>query len=99
MICYLSIRCDGEWVTKSDGAGDTNIEAEKGGISDALKRAAQKFGIGRYLYYLPKKLRLITCHAGLFLMTYRAESGHWYDQDGNPAYTTVARMAKSATPR
>ena len=54
MICYLSIRCDGEWITKSDGAGDTNIEAEKGGISDALKRAAQKFGIGRYLYYLPK---------------------------------------------
>jgi hypothetical protein len=36
-------------------------------------------------------LRLITCHAGLFLMTYRAESGHWYDQDGNPAYTTVGR--------
>ena len=54
LMCYLSIRVEGEWITKADGAGDTNIEGEKGGISDALKRAAQKFGVGRYLYYLPK---------------------------------------------
>jgi hypothetical protein len=39
-ICYLSIRIDGEWVTKADGAGDSDVEAEKGAISDALKRAA-----------------------------------------------------------
>lgn len=49
-ICYLSIRIDGEWVTKADGAGDSDVEAEKGAISDALKRAAVKWGIGRYLY-------------------------------------------------
>ncbi|MDR9813064.1 Rad52/Rad22 family DNA repair protein [Rhizobium hidalgonense] len=49
-ICYLSIRVDGEWVTKADGAGDSDVEAEKGAISDALKRAAVKWGIGRYLY-------------------------------------------------
>lgn len=51
-ICYLSIRIDGEWVTKADGAGDSDVEAEKGAISDALKRAAVKWGIGRYLYDL-----------------------------------------------
>lgn len=51
-VCYLSIRIDGEWVTKADGAGDSDVEAEKGAISDALKRAAVKFGIGRYLYDL-----------------------------------------------
>lgn len=51
-ICYLSIRIDGEWVTKADGAGDSDVEAEKGAISDALKRAAVKWGIGRYLYSL-----------------------------------------------
>ena len=51
MICSLSIRIDGEWITKSDGADDSNIEGAKGGISDALKRAAVLFGIGRYLYY------------------------------------------------
>lgn len=51
-ICYLSIRINGEWVTKADGAGDSDVEAEKGAISDALKRAAVKWGIGRYLYHL-----------------------------------------------
>ncbi len=52
-ICYLSIRVDGEWITKADGAGDSDVEAEKGAISDALKRAAVKWGIGRYLYDMP----------------------------------------------
>lgn len=53
VICKLSIRDEsGEWVTKSDGAGETNVEGEKGGISDAFKRAAVKFGIGRDLYRL-----------------------------------------------
>jgi hypothetical protein len=51
-ICYLSIRVEGEWITKADGAGDSDVEAEKGAISDALKRAAVKWGIGRYLYAL-----------------------------------------------
>lgn len=40
------------WIWKSDGAGDTAVEGEKGGISDAFKRAAVKWGIGRYLYAL-----------------------------------------------
>lgn len=53
VICTISIRCGGEWVSKSDGAGDTAVEGEKGGISDAFKRAAVKWGIGRYLYDMP----------------------------------------------
>lgn len=52
-ICDLSIRINGEWITKSGGAGDTQIEAEKGAISDAMKRAAVLWGIGRYLYDCP----------------------------------------------
>jgi hypothetical protein len=52
VICTLSIRTESGWVSKSDGAGGTAVEAEKGGISDALKRAAVKWGIGRYLYRL-----------------------------------------------
>lgn len=51
-VCYLSIRIGDEWITKADGAGDSDVEAEKGAISDALKRAAVKWGIGRYLYAL-----------------------------------------------
>jgi hypothetical protein len=49
-VCYLSIRIGDEWITKADGAGDSDVESEKGSISDALKRAAVKWGIGRYLY-------------------------------------------------
>ena len=50
VICNLSIRCDGEWITKANGAGDTQVEADKGAISDAFKRAAVQWGVGRYLY-------------------------------------------------
>lgn len=52
-ICYISIHIgDGVWIKKGDGAGDTQVEAEKGRISDAFKRAAVKWGIVRYLYDL-----------------------------------------------
>ena len=37
VTCELSINIDGKWITKTDGAGDTSIEGEKGAISDALK--------------------------------------------------------------
>ncbi len=57
MGCRIGIRIvreDGaaDWVWKSDGAGDTRVEAEKGAFSDAFKRAAVHWGIGRYLYDL-----------------------------------------------
>jgi len=52
-ICEISVLIDGKWITRSNGAGDSDIEAEKGAISDAFKRAAVMFGIGRYLYKLP----------------------------------------------
>ena len=42
-----------EWIWKADGAGATDVEAEKGALSDAFKRAAVRWGIGRYLYGLP----------------------------------------------
>jgi len=41
------------WVWKQDGAPVTDIEAEKGGLSDAFKRAAVNWGVGRYLYDTP----------------------------------------------
>lgn len=50
VICRIGIFIGGQWVWKSDGAGDTAVEGEKGGISDALKRAAVSWGVGRYLY-------------------------------------------------
>ena len=58
VLCGLSIRVDredgtSEWVTKWDGADNSQVEAVKGGLSDATKRAAVQWGVGRYLYDLP----------------------------------------------
>ena len=52
-ICHLGLKFNNEWIWRSDGAGDTNFEADKGAISDSLKRAAVHFGVGRHLYDLP----------------------------------------------
>ncbi|HYE59048.1 MAG TPA: Rad52/Rad22 family DNA repair protein [Rhodothermales bacterium] len=60
VVCGLSIRVvreDGtsEWITKWDGADNTDIEAVKGGLSNAMRRAAVQWGIGRYLYDIPSQ--------------------------------------------
>lgn len=55
--CKLSCRLGEEWVTKCDVGAESEQPDEgdrhKASFSDALKRAAVKFGVGRYLYYLP----------------------------------------------
>jgi hypothetical protein len=50
IICNIGIRFPDGWIWKADGAGATDVEGEKGALSDAFKRAAVRFGIGRYLY-------------------------------------------------
>lgn len=52
MMCGLSIKLGGEWVTKWDGSENTQVEAIKGGFSGSMKRAAVQWGPGRYLYNL-----------------------------------------------
>lgn len=52
VACDIGLKIDGEWVWKSNGAGETDIEGDKGSFSDALKRAAVMWGVGRYLYGL-----------------------------------------------
>ncbi len=49
----ISLRIDGEWITKWDAGSDSDIEPVKGGVSDAYKRASVKWGMGRYLYDIP----------------------------------------------
>ncbi len=51
-ICGISIFNTerNEWVTKFDGAENSDIEPIKGGLSDSFKRAASMWGIGRYMY-------------------------------------------------
>jgi hypothetical protein len=54
VVCKLRLRLGSEWITKSDVGGPSEQPDEgdrrKAAFSDALKRAAVKFGIGRYLY-------------------------------------------------
>ena len=59
VIIALSLRVEGEWLTKEDvgypnnpGAG-VEEEPLKAAVSDGIKRAAVHFGIGRFLYELP----------------------------------------------
>lgn len=42
-----------QWISKQDVGVESNTEAEKGRASDAQKRAAVAFGIGRELYTAP----------------------------------------------
>lgn len=64
VLCGISVRVaypdggpDGgpsaAWVTKWDGAENTDVEAVKGGLSSAQKRAAMQWGIGRYFAKIP----------------------------------------------
>lgn len=57
--CKLLVRFEpgGEWIEKSDVGGKSEQpdegDRDKAANSDALKRAAVMFGVGRYLYSLP----------------------------------------------
>lgn len=51
--CEIGLFLNNEWVWRANGAGETNVEGEKGQYSDAFKRAGVMWGIGRYLYSLP----------------------------------------------
>lgn len=53
--CEIGIRINGEWVWKANGAGDTQVEQEKGAYSDAAKRAGVPWGIAAYLYDMPNE--------------------------------------------
>ncbi|HEX4613280.1 MAG TPA: Rad52/Rad22 family DNA repair protein [Urbifossiella sp.] len=57
VTCKLRLSLGGQWITKMD-VGSPSEQPDggdrlKAAFSDALKRAAVKFGIGRYLYRLP----------------------------------------------
>jgi hypothetical protein len=57
VVCRLRLKLGGRWITKTD-VGSPSEQPDvgdrvKAAVSDALKRAAVKFGIGRYLYRLP----------------------------------------------
>ena len=53
LFCNVSIKCDGEWITKQDVGVESFSEKEKGQASDSFKRACFNWGLGRELYTAP----------------------------------------------
>lgn len=58
-VCTLRVKIGDTWIAKQDVGSPSEQPDEgdrhKAAFSDALKRAAVKLGIGRYLYRLPKQ--------------------------------------------
>ena len=52
LFAKIGIKKDSEWIWKSDCGTESNIEKQKGESSDAFKRAAVMWGVGRFLYSL-----------------------------------------------
>jgi len=52
LFCSIGIKCGDivDWVFKSDCGTESNVEKQKGEASDAFKRAAVMWGVGRFLY-------------------------------------------------
>ena len=56
-LCGITVYFDDRgWVTKWDGAEDSDIEPVKGGLSDSMKRCAVQWGIGRVLYSMDETI-------------------------------------------
>lgn len=82
-ICKISILVEDEnqqirWVSKSDAAGATAMEAVKGGVSDAFKRAAVLWGVGRSLYSLPAQRCHVVKRGRNYKLAEQPQLPKWY---------------------
>lgn len=76
VMCGISLAdSEGNWITKYDGAENTNIEAVKGGISGAFKRAGSVWRIGRYLYNLEATFAIISDNGS---HSDKTKEGKWF---------------------
>jgi hypothetical protein len=102
IVCNIGVRIAGDWIWKGDGAGPSDNEPEKGALSDAFKRAAVRFGVGRYLYDI-KAPWLELEQRGKTAFIREADHGRlrdlhdefarragWGPADGLPAYRVLA---------
>jgi len=75
LFCEITIYADGREYKRSDTGSESQADAEKGHSSDAFKRAAVKFGVGRFLYSQPVKY--------LKASEVKTNSNYPYAVDGN----------------
>jgi hypothetical protein len=72
VCCRLSLRIDGEWVTKSDGAGQTEIDPEKG---------------GRYLYNLDSSFAEVSLKSvPKWKKAKRGDTQYWWKEPTLPEW-------------
>ena len=57
LFCEITIYADGREYKRTDTGSESNVDKQKGHSSDAFKRAAVKFGVGRFLY--SKKIKYV----------------------------------------
>lgn len=95
-ICEIDVKIDGEWVTRSNAAGNTHVEPIKGGASDSFKRAASVWGVGRYLYYLPNVWVKIVPQGKSYVLAETPELPQWALPNAVENWEDVAEMEASA---
>src|SRR5947199_496864 len=92
VVCRLRLRLGSEWITKVDVGGPSEQpdggDRLKAAFSDALKRAAVKFGVGRYLYRLPAQWVDYDPHRKTFVRPPTL-----------PAFALPAKVGKPAAPK
>lgn len=93
-LCGISIKYCDEWITKWDGADDSNMEATKGGLSDAMKRAAYQWGIGRYLYKLPSVWVPIKQVGRSYVIVQNPELPKWALPEGHKPSKTPTKQTQ-----
>jgi hypothetical protein len=110
IVCNIGILVGGDWIWRADGAGATDVEAEKGTLSDAFKRAAVRFGIARYLYEIDAPWLELEPHGKSFRIRkddytklrqlhedYARKAG-WGDEGGSMAYRLLLTDLKRMPP-
>lgn len=102
-LCGISVLYEGQWITKWDGADDSATEPTKGGLSDAMKRAAYQWGIGRYLYKLPQVWVQIKPAGKSYVIVEKPKLPSWalpagYKPENKPA-RQVTEIKKSEPPK
>lgn len=95
-ICEIDVLVDNEWVTRSDVAGFTKVEPEKGGASDAFKRAAANLGVGRYLYYLPNEWMPLKKVGNSYVLASTPKLPKWATPEGYDEVTVEKQADQSS---
>lgn len=83
-MCKLSLRINGQFVSKEDGADLSEIEPIKGGISNSFRRAAVVWAIGRYLYKLNQMYGIVSENGEYKAAAKDRKTGQWINFRWSP---------------